>query len=298
MPVLLRFRSMDEREKQREEFVTVARYRDLSEAIVAKTLLESAGIEAWVRDENVVRMEWQYSNLLGGIRLQVKSVDKAPAEELLEQPVPGTISFGEGEEFVQPQCPRCGSIEITYEGAERRAALLSVSLLAVPLPRGRTSWTCHSCGARWENTEDEASEEIRPLLRREPERSALPGFASTLMTGAVPALIAMGFLYAAGREGSAALVRWGGLVLSGVALGLGWRWMAGTAITRWVGAYLAICTAFFAVLAAFGFAVEFVWVGMPVVILTFAAGLYDLFVWQPHKGRFARARAERRGMPE
>src|ERR1700683_956940 len=101
MPVLLRFRSMDEREKQREEFVTVARYRDLSQAIVAKTLLESAGIEAWVRDENVVRMEWQYSNLLGGIRLQVKSGDQAAAEELLEQAGPGTISLGGGEGFVQ-----------------------------------------------------------------------------------------------------------------------------------------------------------------------------------------------------
>ena len=93
-------------------------------------------------------------------------------------------------------------------------------------------------------------------------------------------------------------MRWGGLLLSGVALGLGWRWMAGTAITRWVGAYLAICTVFFAVLAAFGFAVEFVWVGLPVVLLAFVAALYDLFVWQPHKGRFARARAERRGLPE
>jgi hypothetical protein len=124
------------------------------------------------------------------------------------------------------------------------------------------------------------------------------GWRIRLAKGAAPALLAMGFLYAAGREGHGVIVRSGGLLLSGVALGLGWRWMAGTAITRWVGIYLAICTAFFAVLAAFGFAVEFVWVGMPVVILTFAAGLYDLFIWQPHKGRFARARAERRGLPE
>ena len=119
-----------------------------------------------------------------------------------------------------------------------------------------------------------------------------------LAKGAVPISLAMGFLYFAGRAGHGGVVRWGGLLLSGIALGLGWRWMAGTAITRWVGAYLAICTVFFAVLAAFGFAVEFVWVGLPVVLLAFVAALYDLFVWQPHKGRFARARAERRGLPE
>jgi hypothetical protein len=55
--------------------MTVRRYRDLSEALVARSLLESAGISAWIRDENVARMEWQYSNLLGGIRLQVEASD-------------------------------------------------------------------------------------------------------------------------------------------------------------------------------------------------------------------------------
>lgn len=303
LPGLLRFRSMGEQEEQRGEFVTVRRYRDLTEAIVAKTLLESAGIEAWIRDENLVRMEWQYSNFLGGIRLQVKAEDEAAAGEVLEQPIPKSIAFAEGREFVQPNCPRCGSIDITYEGASRGAALVSVSLLSVPLPRGRTSWTCHACGARWENAEDEFAQKAKknagPGSGHDPERhgAAQPGFASALMMGALPALISMGFLYIAGLEGHGVLVRWGGLALSGVALFLGRRWMTGTAITRWISTYLAGCTVFFAVLAAFGFAVEFVWVGMPVVILALAAGLYDLFVWQPYKGRFARARAERRGLP-
>ena len=66
------------------------------------------------------------------------------------------------------------------------------------------------------------------------------GWRIRLAKGAVPALLAMGFLYFAGRAGHGAMVRWGGLLLSGIALGMGWRWMAGTAITRWVGAYLAI----------------------------------------------------------
>lgn len=49
-----------------QDLVTVRRYRDLSEAIVARSLLESAGIDAILRDENMVRMEWQISNFLGG----------------------------------------------------------------------------------------------------------------------------------------------------------------------------------------------------------------------------------------
>jgi len=138
--------------------VTVRRYRDLSEAIVAQSLLESAGIKAWTRDENLVRMDWFYSNLVGGVRLQVDAADAAAAAEVLDQPVPDGIPFAEKEEFVQPRCPRCGSLEITFLGSDRRAALTSVTLLSVPLPLGRESWQCEACGAHWEETDDDAPE--------------------------------------------------------------------------------------------------------------------------------------------
>ena len=39
------------------DFVTVRRYRDLTEAMVARSVLESAGIPAYLRDENLVRMD-------------------------------------------------------------------------------------------------------------------------------------------------------------------------------------------------------------------------------------------------
>jgi hypothetical protein len=137
------------------KLVTVRRYRDLSEAIVARSLLESAGIAAWIRDENVARMEWQYSNLLGGIRLQVEAGDAETAVELLDQPIPDVIPFDNKEEFVQPRCPRCGSIDISFEGADRSAALASVTFLSLPLPLGAESWACEACGARWQETEEE-----------------------------------------------------------------------------------------------------------------------------------------------
>ncbi|MGB6902925.1 MAG: DUF2007 domain-containing protein [Acidobacteriaceae bacterium] len=138
------------------EVVTVRRYRDLSEAIVAQSLLESALIKAWTRDENLVRMDWFYSNLVGGVRLQVDAADAAAAAEVLDQPVPEAIPFGEKEEFVQPRCPRCGSVDISFLGSDRRAALASVTLVGVPLPLGNESWECHACGARWQDTGDDA----------------------------------------------------------------------------------------------------------------------------------------------
>ncbi len=145
----------EEAEPVAREVVTVRRYRDLSEAIVAQSLLESSGIKAWTRDENLVRMDWFYSNLVGGVRLQVDAADAAAAAEVLDQPVPEAIAFGEKEEFIQPRCPRCGSIDISFLGSDRRAALASVTLLGVPLPLGSESWECHICGARWRDGDAE-----------------------------------------------------------------------------------------------------------------------------------------------
>ena len=72
-------------EWQFRRLVTVRRYRDLAEAYVGRSLLESAGIPAWIADENLVRMDWFYSNLVGGMRLQVDERDEAAAREILEQ---------------------------------------------------------------------------------------------------------------------------------------------------------------------------------------------------------------------
>lgn len=135
----------------------VRRYRDLSEAIVARSLLESAGIGAWIRDENVARMEWQYSNLLGGVRLQVETGDTDAALEVLNQPIPETVPFEEQAEFIQPRCPRCGSIDISFLGPDRRAALASVTLLHMPLPSGGESWLCDACGAHWVEVDEDGS---------------------------------------------------------------------------------------------------------------------------------------------
>jgi hypothetical protein len=138
------------------ELVTLRRYRDLSEAIVARSLLESAGIYVFLRDENLVRLDWQVSNFIGGIRLQVEAKDEIAALDLLSQSIPVSISFGGLTEFVQPQCPRCGSTDITFEGSSRGAALASLYVLSLPLPLGHETWLCHTCEARWEDTADDS----------------------------------------------------------------------------------------------------------------------------------------------
>src|ERR1700675_4739217 len=50
--------------------VIVRRFRDLPEALLAKGGLESAGIECYLADDNMVRMGWFFSNFFGGVNLQ------------------------------------------------------------------------------------------------------------------------------------------------------------------------------------------------------------------------------------
>ncbi len=131
------------------DLVTLRQYRDLSEAIVARGAIESAGIFCFLKDENLVRLDWQVSNMIGGIRLQVAAADREAAEAILSQPIPDSISIPDQPGFKQPRCPRCTSTDITWERHGRKAALASLYLFALPLPRGSESWHCDSCDLRW-----------------------------------------------------------------------------------------------------------------------------------------------------
>jgi hypothetical protein len=145
------------------DLVTLRRYRDLSEAIIARGALESAGIFCFLKDENLVRLDWQISNMIGGIRLQVAAADAEAAEAVLAQPIPNSIEYLNGRDeydeyidepdFQQPRCPRCHSTDISYERSSRKGALAALYLFALPIPRGGASWTCQKCDLHWQDEE-------------------------------------------------------------------------------------------------------------------------------------------------
>jgi hypothetical protein len=133
--------------------VTVRRCRDIAEAYLERSLLETAGIQSWIADEHLVRMDWFYSNMVGGMRLQVDEHDEAAAREILDGGVPETIAFGEEQVFVQPTCPKCGSSEIALGGGtEAGRSLVALYVMAIPVPPRKAVWHCDTCGARWEDT--------------------------------------------------------------------------------------------------------------------------------------------------
>ena len=133
------------------ELVTVARYRDMPEAVVARTVLEEAGIECLLRDENTVRTDWLLSNAIGGMRLQVAAKDEAKARELLTQPTPEQFPTGSGE-FVQPVCPKCGSADVMANDPDRKVMAASMLIKGLPFPHHRPSeaeWRCLQCDTVW-----------------------------------------------------------------------------------------------------------------------------------------------------
>ena len=63
--------------------IAVRRFRDLPEALVDKGMLNSASEKCFLSDENTVRMDWLWSNALGGVRLWVREDDLPDATTLL-----------------------------------------------------------------------------------------------------------------------------------------------------------------------------------------------------------------------
>lgn len=145
----------EEPPKPREEIelrnlVTIRQFRDLPEALLAKGSLESAGIECFLADENLVRLDWFISNFIGGIKLRVRPHDAESAQKLLDEPIlEGLYVHGVGL-YEQPRCPKCQSLDVTFRELDKPVAYVS-AFLRVPIPLQRQGWHCHSCDAEWED---------------------------------------------------------------------------------------------------------------------------------------------------
>lgn len=144
-----------------DPIVTLATYMNLAEADLARGKLQSEGIECWLADDNMVRMSWLYGNLLNGVKLQVKQEDAEHAWEVLSEPIPPELQDDQtGKIYEQPKCPKCGSLDISYENRNRWMSLAVVWATALPIPFFGTRWRCDNCGAQWVNEhEDEREEE-------------------------------------------------------------------------------------------------------------------------------------------
>jgi hypothetical protein len=133
---------------EKREVVTISKFRDLPEALLAKGSLDSAGIECFLVDDNMIRLDWFISNLLGGIKLQVQPGEAAM--EILNQPIPEGFEVEGIGEYEQPRCPKCHSLDISFQELNKPFAYGS-AYAGVPIPIERRGWKCHSCQHEWDD---------------------------------------------------------------------------------------------------------------------------------------------------
>ena len=131
---------------------TVQRYREPHAAHVARCLLESHQIPAFVNHEHHVGLNWPISNALGGVKLQVPPEYYEEARGLLgkdhrleldllenELPAPAPVDL----------CPDCHSENIQVAQEAQRVKALSF-LLTIPFKYRSHAWFCKDCGHSWE----------------------------------------------------------------------------------------------------------------------------------------------------
>jgi rubredoxin len=143
---------------QPSDLITLRKFRDLPEALLAKGFLESAGVDSFLADETTIRMDWLWSDLLGGVKLWVNPDDAETANQILNQEIPERFDVEGNKEFEQPRCPQCQSVNISFEDMNKPVTYAATFVLSLPLQFSRRRWKCQSCGYTWHPTEDESKE--------------------------------------------------------------------------------------------------------------------------------------------
>ena len=97
-----------------------------------------------------------FRTLSVALMLCVKQEDADGAMDLLEQSIPEKFEVEGVGPYEQPHCPKCQSLDITFEELNQSVAYVSAYIF-VPIPLHRKGWICHSCGQEWQETEEKGS---------------------------------------------------------------------------------------------------------------------------------------------
>ena len=94
---------------------TVASFREPYQAHLAKGKLEAEGIPAIVLDEHLVQINFNFSQAIGGVKVQVPEAALDEAREILKADHLEKLSAAD-EAKLEPAphevCPKCGSDSI------------------------------------------------------------------------------------------------------------------------------------------------------------------------------------------
>jgi len=134
------------------KLITLKTFSSDISAHLLKTRLESEGVECFILDENIVRLNSFYDLAVGGIRLQVREEDYERSKALIESWEDRPYLDEEDREL---KCPKCQSTTV-YAGFKsfKTAAgwlTLAISLLLVVYPFfTKTVFRCKECGTEFD----------------------------------------------------------------------------------------------------------------------------------------------------
>lgn len=134
-------------------YVMIASYRDLIDAEIARSRLESEGIGCMIENGNLVGVNFLWSNAVGGVKILVPRDKEKAAINILQERI---VYENEEKAFESKgDCPNCGSFEVRRHSKLRLAGILSllffpiILLFGIPRLMEPTHWYCLKCGHKW-----------------------------------------------------------------------------------------------------------------------------------------------------
>lgn len=135
--------------------VTIMTYDNYMTAHIVKARLANRGVEAFIKDEQTLTMNWLWNNALGGMKLQVKEEDATLALKILEEDekefeeqIQSDAYTGEDKSVFDPGnriCIHCGSKNTKRISYNKSWAYTAMLFLGFPIAVRSDKWHCFHC---------------------------------------------------------------------------------------------------------------------------------------------------------
>ncbi len=113
------------------------------EAQIIKSRLNAEGIEVHLENENIINMNWLYSNALGGVKLYVNLDKVLDARSIIEQDFSDDLVLEFGE--INSKCPNCQSYNNETYVKGTKIAFLTMTVLNFLISKIQQCFICSDC---------------------------------------------------------------------------------------------------------------------------------------------------------
>jgi len=124
---------------------TIGSYNTFLEASLVRSELEAFAVDVFLADAEMVRLNWMWSNALGGVKVQVPESEREEALDILGLEPCDEQDWPELPEAAVSACPACN----TEYFLDKRGAFLTLLILGFPVVPAATKRICNDCGKRW-----------------------------------------------------------------------------------------------------------------------------------------------------